>query len=52
MKLPEVNIDYGNLYKMTFTPIRSKLLLTGIELKVFNQLSEPASASVDEGRYF
>ncbi|MFB0504290.1 MAG: methyltransferase, partial [Candidatus Bathyarchaeia archaeon] len=25
-------------------PIRSKLLLTGIELKVFNQLSEPRSA--------
>ena len=29
---------------MLFAPIRSKLLLTGIELKVFNQLSEPKSA--------
>ena len=44
MKLPELNIDYGNLYEMIFSPIRSKLLLTGIELKVFNHLSEPISA--------
>lgn len=44
MKLPEVKIGYGNLYKMTFSPIRSKLLLTAIELKVFNHLSEPTSA--------
>ena len=31
---------------MLFAPIRLKLLLTGIELKVFNQLSEPKSADV------
>jgi len=43
-KLPEVNVSFEELYKMLVAPIRSKLLLTGIELKVFNQLSEPASA--------
>ena len=44
MKLPEVNIDYEELYKMLFPAIRKKLLLTGIELKVFNYLSDPTSA--------
>jgi predicted O-methyltransferase YrrM len=44
VKLPEVNMDYGELYNMLFPPIRSKLLLTGIELKVFNYLSDPTSA--------
>jgi predicted O-methyltransferase YrrM len=29
---------------MVFTPIRSKLLSTGIELKLFNQVSEPQSS--------
>ena len=43
-KLPEVNLDYAGLYTMLIAPIRSALLLTGIELKVFNQLSEPKSA--------
>jgi len=40
-KLPEVNLTYQNLYTMLIAPIRSKLLLTGIEMKVFNLLSEP-----------
>jgi len=44
MKLPEVNQSSEDLIKMLLAPIRSKLLLTGIELKVFNQLSEPRSA--------
>jgi hypothetical protein len=39
--LPEVNLSYEGLYDMLIAPIRSKLLLTGIELKVFNVLSEP-----------
>lgn len=43
-KLPEVNQSYEDLFKMLLAPIRSKLLLTGIELKVFNALSEPRSA--------
>jgi len=44
MKLPMVNTDYGNLYNIVFAPIRLKLLLAGIELKVFSHLSEPTSA--------
>ena len=40
-KLPEVNQSYEGFFKMLIAPIRSKLLLTGIELKVFNVLSEP-----------
>jgi SAM-dependent methyltransferase len=43
-KLPEVTLGYEGLYQMLIAPIRSKLLLTGIELKVFNALSEPTSA--------
>ena len=43
-KLPEVNESFEELYKMLIAPIKSKLLLTGIELKVFGQLSEPISA--------
>jgi len=40
-KLPRVNLSYESLYQMLIVPIHSKLLLTGIELKVFNVLSEP-----------
>ncbi|MCK4231455.1 methyltransferase, partial [candidate division WOR-3 bacterium] len=43
-KLPDVNVSFEDLYRMLVAPIQSKLLLTGIELKVFNQLSEPKSA--------
>jgi hypothetical protein len=39
-KLPEMNQSYEGLSKMLIAPIRSKLLLTGIELKVFDVLSE------------
>ena len=44
-KLPEVNESFKELYEILIAPIRSKLLLTGIEFKVFNQLSEPRSAN-------
>jgi len=44
MKFPEVHQSYEDLVKILLTSLRSKLLLTGIELKVFNQLSEPRSA--------
>ena len=43
-KLPEVNVSFEELYKLLIGSIRSKLILTGIELKVFNHLSEPKSA--------
>jgi SAM-dependent methyltransferase len=45
-KLPEVNESFEDLYGMLVAPIKSKLLLTGIELGVFNHLSEPGSAEV------
>ena len=43
-KLPEVTDSFEDIYRMLIAPIRSKLLLTAIELKVFNQLSETMSA--------
>ena len=43
-QLPEVNASFENLYGILIAPIRSKLLLAGIELGVFNHLSEPKSA--------
>jgi len=43
-QLPEVNASFADLYGMLLGPIQSKLLLTGIELGVFNQLSEPKTA--------
>ena len=43
-QLPEVNTSFGDLYRTLYEPIRTKLLLTGIELGVFNQLSEPKTA--------
>jgi predicted TPR repeat methyltransferase len=44
MQLPDVTISYGPLYQMLFPPIRTKLLLTGIELHIFNYLCAPISA--------
>jgi SAM-dependent methyltransferase len=43
-QLLEVNTSFENLYGILIAPIRSKLLLAGIELGVFNQLSEPKTA--------
>jgi hypothetical protein len=43
-ELPEVNSSFENLYRMLIAPIQSKLLLAGIELKVFNHLGEPKTA--------
>ncbi len=43
-KLPEMNLSYESLSNMLIAPIRSKLLLTGVELKVFDYLSESTSA--------
>ena len=43
-KLPEINASFNELYGILSGPIRAKLLLTGIELGVFNQLREPKSA--------
>jgi predicted nicotinamide N-methyase len=43
-QLPEVNASFEDLYGILIAPVRSKLLLAGIELGVFNQLSEPKTA--------
>ena len=43
-KLPEINESFEELYRMLIAPIRSKLLLTGIEFGVFNHLPEPKPA--------
>lgn len=44
-KLPEVNVSFESFRRMLMAPLRPKLMMTGIELKVFNHLSEPVSAS-------
>ena len=38
------NLDFGTLYRIIIAPIKTKILLTSIELKIFNQLSEPKSS--------
>jgi len=43
-KLPEVNESFKEVYRMFTGLARSKLLLAGIELGVFNHLTEPKSA--------
>lgn len=42
--LPKIDIDCSELYANLYTPIQSKLLLAGIEIKVFNELSAPSPA--------
>lgn len=43
-KLPKIDISFSHIYRMLITPIQSQLLLTGIRLKIFDHLYEPASA--------
>ena len=43
-KLPKLDMSFEDLYRMLIGPIKSKLLLTGIEMKIFNHMSEPRSA--------
>jgi len=44
MNLPKIDVSTEELYRMLYAPIKSKLLITGLELKVFDLLSEPKSA--------
>lgn len=46
IEIPELSVNFGDLWKMLIAPVRSKLLLTAIELKAFNHLSKPVSAEV------
>ena len=41
---PKIDINFKNLHHMFMGQVRSKLLLTAIELKVFNYLTEAKSA--------
>jgi len=43
-KLPELNVSVEEFYRIFFEPIRAKIMMTGLELKIFNHLSEPVSA--------
>ena len=43
-KLPELNVSFEEFYRIFFEPVRAKIMMTGLELKVFNHLSEPVSA--------
>lgn len=42
--LPEVNVSHERLYNLLVGEIKTKLFLAGIQLKIFNHLSEPNSA--------
>jgi len=44
MKLPELDSGWGGLYDVIVGQISSNLMLAGIRLKIFNHMSEPASA--------
>lgn len=43
-KLPELNVSFEKFYRIFFEPVRAKIMMTGMELKIFNHLSEPVSA--------
>ena len=43
-KLPELNVSFKEFYRIFFEPVRAKIMMTGLELKIFNHLSEPVSA--------
>jgi hypothetical protein len=44
MKLPGVDLSFIELYQLVIAPIKTRLMLTGIELEVFDLLSEARSA--------
>lgn len=43
-QLPVMNMDYGKLYQILAGPIKTRLMMTGIELKVFDLLKTFRSA--------
>lgn len=42
--LPVISEDFTGLYQMLVAPIRAKLMMTGLELKIFDHLSDFTSA--------
>jgi hypothetical protein len=45
-KLPDLNVSFEKFCKIFFEPVRAKIMMTGLELKIFNHLSEPVSAEM------
>jgi predicted O-methyltransferase YrrM len=43
-KFQKMDVSFKELYGLLYAPIKFKLLMTGIELKIFNHLSEQKSA--------
>ena len=43
-RMPELDVDCNELYRSLYAPVRSKLLLAAIELKIFDGLSRHSSA--------
>ena len=43
-QLPETTLDYKGLYQVVIGPLKARLMMTGIELKVFNLLNDFVSA--------
>jgi SAM-dependent methyltransferase len=43
-KLPQVDLNFLDLYKLVISPIKTNLLLAGIKLRVFDLLSDHRSA--------
>ena len=40
-ELSKIDVSPGPLYEMWIMPVRSKVMMTGIGLKIFNLLTEP-----------
>ena len=48
-ELLEVNASFEDLYGILIAPIRTKLMLAGIGIRVFNHLSESRSTDAVKG---
>ncbi len=44
IKLPKIDSNFEKLYRIIIGSVQSKLMLAGIELKIFNHLSRPCTA--------
>ncbi|MCF8143051.1 MAG: hypothetical protein K9N21_03930 [Deltaproteobacteria bacterium] len=44
ISLPETSIDYDDLFQILMGPVKARLMMTGIELKIFIALTTFRSA--------
>jgi len=44
ISLPETSMDYGDLFQILMGPVKARLMMTGIELGIFNRLGTFLSA--------